>query len=416
MLIIKSVEVMRMSKGRFAEDLTGREFGKLTVLGRTDDKIAPNGNRYAVWSCRCACGNELNVLGHTLRSGSKLSCGCVRRPRKVQGGKTHSVRKKPDIDKASLPRLPQGGYDISGLKFGRLTALCRTDSYVSPQGGTFTKWHCRCDCGVEVDVTTSSLLTGHTMSCGCLHSDVVATIGRDSAEDLTGQRIGRWTVLYRSSNVNNWHCRCDCGVERDVRQSVLIGGTSQSCGCFKRSDVDLVGQIIGNWTVLEKTDDRVIAGRGYPAWICQCSCGCIRTVLQAALLSGGSQSCGCAKDSVASKGEFYVKQYCDERNVRYKAQMTYPDLRGVKGGYLSYDFLIYKGDEPFGLVECQGQQHYRPVDWFGGEVQFEVQQEHDRLKREYATEHGIPLLEISYVESAAGETDVLMDAFLGICD
>ena len=57
--------------------------------------------------------------------------------------------------------------------------------------------------------------------------------------DLTGQRFGRWVVLYRGADVEEkghprvrWHCRCDCGVERDVAPNSLKNGTSRSCGCL----------------------------------------------------------------------------------------------------------------------------------------------------------------------------------------
>lgn len=53
--------------------------------------------------------------------------------------------------------------------------------------------------------------------------------------DLTNQRFGKWTVLCQSQkNANNggiyWHCKCDCGEERDVLGQSLRNGSSTSCG------------------------------------------------------------------------------------------------------------------------------------------------------------------------------------------
>lgn len=48
------------------------------------------------------------------------------------------------------------------------------------------------------------------------------------------------------------------------------------------------------------------------------------------------------------------------------------------------------------LIEYQGEQHFKPIEHFGGEEQFKVQQEHDNLKREYAYNNGIHLIEIPY--------------------
>lgn len=63
-------------------------------------------------------------------------------------------------------------------------------------------------------------------------------------KDLTGQRFGRWTVLYEAeprwtSGGNRkvmWHCRCDCGNEKNVHSVDLLTSKSNSCGCYN-SDV-----------------------------------------------------------------------------------------------------------------------------------------------------------------------------------
>jgi hypothetical protein len=55
------------------------------------------------------------------------------------------------------------------------------------------------------------------------------------AEDLSGQRFGRWLVLERAVNDrrgrSRWVCRCDCGTERAVPGRRLRSGESSSCGC-----------------------------------------------------------------------------------------------------------------------------------------------------------------------------------------
>lgn len=53
--------------------------------------------------------------------------------------------------------------------------------------------------------------------------------------DLTGRRFGRLLAL-RYSDKNDgrkaWVCRCDCGVEKEVRGSDLRKGKAISCGCY----------------------------------------------------------------------------------------------------------------------------------------------------------------------------------------
>lgn len=54
----------------------GERFGRLTLVRLTDKRK----NRYAVWECKCDCGNACEATRGLLQSGLKRSCGCMRRP------------------------------------------------------------------------------------------------------------------------------------------------------------------------------------------------------------------------------------------------------------------------------------------------------------------------------------------------
>ncbi len=52
--------------------------------------------------------------------------------------------------------------DISGQRFHKLVAL-----YPTPMRKYhYVVWHCRCDCGNEIDVPRNCLVQGHTTTCG----------------------------------------------------------------------------------------------------------------------------------------------------------------------------------------------------------------------------------------------------------
>lgn len=95
------------------------------------------------------------------------------------------------------------------------------------------------------------------------------------------------------------------------------------------------------------------------------------------------------------KGELSISNYLDNQNVNYEFQKRFKDLLSNKNGHLSYDF--YLPDYNL-LIEYQGQQHYYPVDFFGGEEQFAIQKTHDEQKRKYAKDNNYKLLEIPYTE------------------
>lgn len=56
------------------QDLTGRRFGRLTVL----DKNELRKGKYRYWLCKCECGNNKWIYAASLLSGTGTSCGCYR--------------------------------------------------------------------------------------------------------------------------------------------------------------------------------------------------------------------------------------------------------------------------------------------------------------------------------------------------
>lgn len=61
------------------EDLTGRIFGRLTVIKQTEDDVGSDRRRRACWHCQCECGNYIDVAGYSLtrKDHPTKSCGCL---------------------------------------------------------------------------------------------------------------------------------------------------------------------------------------------------------------------------------------------------------------------------------------------------------------------------------------------------
>ena len=60
-------------------DLTGQQFGRLTVINRAEDYVSPKGHKLVQWLCECECGNKTIVTTSCLRGGQTQSCGCINR-------------------------------------------------------------------------------------------------------------------------------------------------------------------------------------------------------------------------------------------------------------------------------------------------------------------------------------------------
>ena len=122
--------------------------------------------------------------------------------------------------------------DITGLRFGMLIATHMTGN--KTKSGNYI-WHCRCDCGNEVDVSSSHLVSGHTTSCGC-----------NKLSKLEGMKFGNLTVIDRTECKKHgepvWNCICSCGNKIQVKHRFLTHGYKKYCKKCGReiSDIKLI--------------------------------------------------------------------------------------------------------------------------------------------------------------------------------
>lgn len=147
--------------------------------------------------------------------------------------------------------------------------------------------------------------------------------------DLTGQKFGELTALYIDpDNSDYWICQCSCGRVKSIRGYELRKGRIKSCGTCSKL-IDLTNKKFGEWTALEYVGNR--------KWKCQCSCGKIRVVSSYELRSGKSTSCGHNtngfKDITGQKfGDWTVLKYLG--NQMWLCQCKCGELAEHKGSTL----------------------------------------------------------------------------------
>ena len=206
--------------------------------------------------------------------------------------------------------------------------------------------------------------------------------------DLTGKKFGKLTPLYYIKG-GKWHCKCDCGNECDVDTRNLNSNHTQSCGCLVKEKaannaINMIGYEDDNFKVLERDGS---SPQGIAHWKCLCKhCGNIFTTKGSNIRSVGIQSCGCQH----SKGEQKITKMLIDEGYTFSTQYTFPDLIGVGGGRLRFDFAIFLNNQLNCLIEYNGLQHYeRPQGKWGEE--WEKLIENDKRKKEYCKKHCIPL-------------------------
>lgn len=101
---IKSCGCLKFNNPLVIEDLTGKKFGRLTVLGRDlkhDEEKRKNGVLTNVhWLCKCDCGNPQikSVSGCLLKTGHTQSCGCYASEQIAKRNKKYSSKINKFID------------------------------------------------------------------------------------------------------------------------------------------------------------------------------------------------------------------------------------------------------------------------------------------------------------------------------
>lgn len=98
---------------------------------------------------------------------------------------------------------------------------------------------------------------------------------------------------------------------------------------------------------------------------------------------------GCPKCN-SSHGEEKIRNYLLENNIIFEEQKRFKEL--IKA---PFDFYL---PEKNLLIEYNGIQHYKSVEYFGGKERLIKQQKTDKLKRQFAKENNIKLLTIKFDE------------------
>ena len=111
-----------------------------------------------------------------------------------------------------------------------------------------------------------------------------------------------------------------------------------------------------------------------------------------------------------SRGHLKVRDLLEENGFEWQEEYSFPDLVASSGRPLAFDFMVmdYDGNIDF-AIEVNGEQHYEPVDAFGGSAKFKRQQYNDNEKRKYCAAHNIPLVEIPYWELEQVNINYLME-------
>ena len=166
-----------------------------------------------------------------------------------------------------------------------------------------------------------------------------------------------------------------------------------SCVCYNKEILsninkkDLTGKRFCKLIVLKENEKRTDNGK--ITWLCKCDCGTMVSVPTNSLTSGNTSSCGCIGKS---KGEFFIEKLLNENNILFIRE--YPII--INNKRLRYDFAILENNSVKYLIEFDGEQHFKEIEYFGGKQQLDKTKENDEIKNQWAKKNNIPLIRIPY--------------------
>lgn len=101
---------------------------------------------------------------------------------------------------------------------------------------------------------------------------------------------------------------------------------------------------------------------------------------------------GCPSCNSTSSGESMISVFLDEHKISYEQE--FPLMKNPETGcYLRADFFIESMNM---VIEFDGPQHFKPIEYFGGEEHYQQCIYRDKIKNNFCKENKIQLIRIPY--------------------
>ena len=343
--------------GRKISVAQGAQFGEVTVIEELEPHITPNGTKQRIVRCRCSCGNEYTTRLTAVHKNGKCQ-KCLMADKRV---------------------------DITGRRFGKLVVLSMASDYVSPQGHRLSRCNCHCDCGKDVTVNMSALVTGTTRSCGCISNtsgllkDNTMLMEKYDQEKNQNLNLG---LLTARSNKKAWRKCKDCGNSWFATIASQNDKIKHGCPyCSGRLPIegktDLLAvypEIVEKWWDYEKntiTPNKISSSSTQKVWW-----KCEEGHSWKANVANKVRGSGCPRCNMENTNSF-----C-EQALFYYVRKAFPDaINGDHSTGMELDIMI-----PSLKVALE----YDGEAWHGSKRKTEI----DNRKNKYCSELGITLIRV----------------------
>lgn len=248
-------------------------------------------------------------------------------------------------------------------------------------------------------------------SCGCrkhfTSAENACKMGQQNygkyKENIAGKVFGELTVVKPTNQRDYdgnilWKCQCSCGegVRLASYKSLRTGHVKYCSKCNRiRQAQKYIGKKFGKLTITSIISDknkRAENGGLYCRAVCDCSPDKkLEIPLNYITRENGQQSCG---KCTISKGENKIKNILLANSIYFVQQESFSKaIKSPYGGFCKFDFYLPNQNT---VIEYNGEQHYFPIEYFGGQESFQKTRVRDSLKKKYCIENNIRYIEIPY--------------------
>ena len=278
--------------------------------------------------------------------------------------------------------------DETGNIYGKLTVIAP-----AKDKNNRSAWLCQCECGKSKIVRGPDLRKGKITSCGCGKGKHPNNI-----RDITNETFGELTAIKYEYSLNKkqyWKFKCSCGKEVIKQKSLVLNGSTRSCGCktLNLNSIHHSVQVnIGEQFGLQKVIKNLTSPDtlGNTKVLCECIlCGRTKEWLLSELKYNPERSCICCN----SYKEYQISKILEENNINFQTQYSFKDLLSDNNRRLRFDFALFnEKNKLIGLIEYQGEQHFRLWNYDKDENDLIIRQTYDAKKVSYCQNNNIPLL------------------------
>ena len=183
----------------YYKDRIGKVYGMYEVVAVVYDE----NRKKQKWTMRCVnCGKEKETYNGKdyVKGKNGNTCSCIR--------KTKLRVEKESFYSSEYIDMVFGEWRVVSFEVGK-------------------GWLCECvDCGRQVWKSARQVFEEKAPRCLCRFS-----YGKYDGEEWIGRRFGHIEIVAPyNKKQKTFHCRCDCGFEKDVRATDLDKGAVVSCG------------------------------------------------------------------------------------------------------------------------------------------------------------------------------------------